>query len=95
MRPGEKLYEELLMKSETLYSTKNNMIFIEKDTPHTRAEVQKKLEVLKSTLEEFELNTDSNVIKDALMETVPTYSEAVDVNKDAVNSEEMKLVAQS
>ncbi len=95
LRPGEKLYEELLMKSETLYSTKNNMIFIEKDAPHTRAEVEQKLDVLKAALDEFEQNMDSTVIKNAFMKTVPTYSEAVDINKDAVNSEEMKLVSQS
>ena len=29
LRPGEKLYEELLIKTETLDKTENNMIFIE------------------------------------------------------------------
>ena len=33
LRPGEKLYEELLVKSETLHKTDNDLIFIEKDEP--------------------------------------------------------------
>ncbi len=36
LRPGEKLYEELLMKTEKLDKTDNNMIFIERDTPYSR-----------------------------------------------------------
>jgi len=35
LRPGEKLYEELLIKDENLTQTLNKMIFIEKDTPFT------------------------------------------------------------
>lgn len=33
LRPGEKLYEELLVKTEELDKTPNSMIFIERDTP--------------------------------------------------------------
>lgn len=32
LRPGEKLYEELLVKTEELDKTENSMIFIERDT---------------------------------------------------------------
>ena len=32
LRPGEKLYEELLVKTEELDKTDNSMIFIERDT---------------------------------------------------------------
>ena len=39
LRPGEKLYEELLIKTETLTKTENDLIFIEHDAPMTRAEV--------------------------------------------------------
>lgn len=31
LRPGEKLFEELLIKSDTLTKTDNDLIFIEKD----------------------------------------------------------------
>ena len=31
LRPGEKLYEELLVKTEELDKTENSMIFIERD----------------------------------------------------------------
>ena len=33
LRPGEKLYEELLVKDERLTKTDNEKIFIEKDEP--------------------------------------------------------------
>lgn len=33
LRPGEKLYEELLVKTEELDKTPNSMIFIERDAP--------------------------------------------------------------
>ena len=32
LRPGEKLYEELLVKTEELDKTDNSLIFIERDT---------------------------------------------------------------
>ena len=46
LRPGEKLYEELLMKNESLDKTEDDMIFIERDKPLTRAEVEEKLDIL-------------------------------------------------
>ena len=33
LRPGEKLYEELLIKSEELDKTGNDMIYVERDKP--------------------------------------------------------------
>ena len=52
LRPGEKLYEELLMKDETLDKTDNNMIFIEKDAPYTRQQIEEKLQALSKVLKE-------------------------------------------
>ncbi|MBQ8395537.1 MAG: polysaccharide biosynthesis protein [Oscillospiraceae bacterium] len=85
LRPGEKLYEELLMKTEVLDKTENNMIFIERDASYTREEVDKKLEMLIGAL------GDNNRIKEAVAAAVPTYRAPDEINKDAEKSEEMKL----
>ena len=39
LRPGEKLYEELLVKTEELDKTDNSMIFIERDTALNKEEI--------------------------------------------------------
>lgn len=93
LRPGEKLYEELLMKSDTLYKTKNDMIFIEKDAPHTRKDVEDKMTALKAALENEQSQVDSTIIKTTMLEVVPTYKEPSEFNENAQESEEMKLAA--
>src|SRR5699024_8628501 len=40
LRPGEKLYEELLIKTENLDKTDNSLIFIEKDTPLSESQIE-------------------------------------------------------
>lgn len=91
LRPGEKLYEELLMKSDTLYKTKNDMIFIEKDKPHTRKDVDDKLSVLRKALDDDRAEIDSSVIKKVMLKVVETYKEPSEFNECAQDSEEMKL----
>ena len=54
LRPGEKLYEELLMKTEKLDKTDNNLIFIERDTPYTREEIDRKLMRLTDAVKQCE-----------------------------------------
>ena len=90
LRPGEKLYEELLMKNENLDKTENSMIFIEKDTPLSRAEVEEKLSILRNALEEGKTENEANCIKTAMMRVVPTYHTPEEVNKTAAESEEIK-----
>lgn len=92
LRPGEKLYEELLIKTETLSKTSNNMIFIEKDTPLTREDVENKLAVLKNAVEQTKNSIASPVIKEAMMQVVPTFVEPEEINKNAQNSAEMKMI---
>ena len=77
LRPGEKLYEELLMRSETLESTSNHKIFIERQKdPITPAMVQDKLEQLKAALA-----TDSPaVVVETMHKVVPTYRTPEEVN---------------
>ena len=76
LRPGEKLYEELLVKDEHLKKTSNKQIFIEKDDPISMTELNEKLYRLASAL-----NTgDNQLTKQALKEVVPTYIEGNGLN---------------
>lgn len=95
LRPGEKLYEELLIKTETLTKTENSMIFIEKDHPLTRDEVDIKLNILRQAVEDAENRKNMSVIKQAMKKTVDTYQDADEINKKAEHAEEMKQVSNS
>ena len=90
LRPGEKLYEELLMKTETLDKTDDDMIFIERDTPLTRAEMEAKLDILYDALESSREEIGSDKIKKAIIKTVPTFHNPEEVNSVAESSDEMK-----
>ena len=80
LRPGEKMYEELLVQGEKLGKTKNKKIFTEKDTPLSEAEVEDKLRILEEALE-----TKSNrAVKKALKKVVPTYRAPEDINGAAL-----------
>ncbi len=76
LRPGEKLYEELLVKTEELDKTDNEMIFIERDTPLLKQDIDNKLQVLKDACD---LGDDKKA-KEALREVVPTYKNPEEVN---------------
>ena len=78
LRPGEKLYEELLMKTEVLDKTENDMIFIEKDACLTREEVERRLNILRKALEDTE-KTGSAAVKEAFKDVVPTYQEMPEI----------------
>ena len=90
LRPGEKLFEELLIKTETLEKTDNDMIFIETDTPFTREEVDKKLEVLLDAVERSKTGLDHSAVVNAMKSVVPTYHDPDEVNRNAAKAEEMK-----
>ena len=77
LRPGEKLYEELLMNSQTLTKTSNDLIFIEKDTPLTKEEINEKLEVLRKALEA----ENDNEAREALRSVVPTFRRPEEINQ--------------
>jgi FlaA1/EpsC-like NDP-sugar epimerase len=91
LRPGEKLYEELLIKTEKLSKTDNDLIFIEKDEPIPREEIEEKLSFLRSVIARTESSSDSEEIKEAMMRVVPTYRLPEEVNRKAQEAEEMKL----
>ncbi|MBR6795368.1 MAG: polysaccharide biosynthesis protein, partial [Clostridia bacterium] len=91
LRPGEKLFEELLMKSETLTTTPNELIFIEKDTPLTREQVEKKLTLLQDAVKKSNCDAESPRIKRAMKMAVPTYNDPEFVNQSFDESDEKKL----
>ena len=90
LRPGEKLYEELLIKTENLDKTSNNMIFIERDKPYTRAEMEEKLDVLRLAVKEAEEEIGAASIKAAMKSVVPTFRDPEEVNRLAAEANEMK-----
>ena len=92
LRPGEKLYEELLIKTEELDKTDNQMIFIEKDTPLSRQEVDEKIALLCRAVEEAKHGLSSDGIKAAMKQAVPEFRDPEEVNSRAEKSEEMKMV---
>lgn len=92
LRPGEKLYEELLMTSEQMEKTDNNMIFIEKDTPHTRQQVEEKLQALLKVIEETNMQLGSKRLTEVIKMVVPTFKDPTVVNQKAAEAIEMKQV---
>jgi len=91
LRPGEKLYEELLIKTEHLEKTDNKKIFIERDKPLSREEVRDKLIILRDAVVETKGLIASPVIKEAMKRVVPTFHDPEEVNRDAEKSSEMKM----
>ncbi len=90
LRPGEKLYEELLIKTEDLETTENKMIFVEKDTPLSRAEVDRRIEILTNAVRKSEGEISSSEIKKAFARVVPTFHDPDEINSKAAEAEEMK-----
>ncbi len=86
LRPGEKLYEEMLVQSETLTKTDNSLIFIERDAPLAKEELERRLELLHHAAYEG----DDAAAKQALHETVPTFRSPEEVNAEAADAKEMR-----
>lgn len=79
LRPGEKLYEELLMAEEGLTSTKHNKIFISRPMHMEIQELEEKLEVLGNL--EYDEEYSREKIKETMKSVVPTYKEPEEVNR--------------
>ena len=71
LRPGEKLYEELLMKEEGLQKTDNEKIYIGEPTELNEMDIFRKLLKLKRLVKNE--NTPIEEIKETIHEVVPTY----------------------
>ncbi|MBQ9129651.1 MAG: polysaccharide biosynthesis protein [Clostridia bacterium] len=74
LRPGEKLYEELLMSEEGLDSTQNKKIFIGKKIDFDSDSFIAELEELRALAEDPE--SSPKMIEKKLMEIVPTFRRA-------------------
>ena len=80
LRPGEKLYEELLMKSETLVKTDNSKIFIEQQQYIDPDEIMRNLQFLDRAVTEDYSNEELIGIMRGM---IPTYHAPEEVNREA------------
>lgn len=88
LRPGEKLYEELLVKSETLHKTDNDLVFIEKDEAISMEDLEQRLQLLREAL----ATNDDEKVRVAMRKAVPTYKTPEEVNCRAEQAAEMQNV---
>ena len=68
LRPGEKLYEELLMNEEGLTKTAHSKIFVGQPIDISFDELEDKLHLLEASLQ-----YDNEKVKEILSQVVPTY----------------------
>ena len=76
LRPGEKLYEELLVNKKELDKTENDLIFIDRESPVTMEDLEYKL----SILSEATASLDDDGVREALRKVVPTFKRPEEVN---------------
>ena len=76
LRPGEKLYEEMLMKEEGMQETENHRIHIGKPIPMDDKWFLKELQIL-----DQESKAESMNIKELVKTVVPEYRDAEEVNR--------------
>lgn len=86
LRPGEKLYEELLMSEEGLKKTDHSKIFIGRPGTLTLDELKEKLDKLRDVT-----YTDEKTVKKIISEVVPTYH----YNKKTNKSKETPAAAET
>ena len=84
LRPGEKLYEELLMQEEGLKTTAHNKIFIGDIEDVTEEQMENKMTVLKELVQDE--NIEKEKIRQTMKKIVPTYHEPEEVNSIIKNS---------
>lgn len=81
LRPGEKLYEELLVDTTKMEKTDNNLIFVEHDEPIAKERIEEKLNTLNKACED---NLSNVQIRQLLRSVVPTFREPSEVNQGSV-----------
>lgn len=89
LRPGEKLYEELLIAGRDVVKTENEKIYVEHQPVVTPAELEDKLTVLRAALD----TEDAGAIRAALHRVVPTFYEPEEIN--SVQGETVEIPAQA
>ena len=82
LRPGEKLYEELLTSSADLRRTENEKIFVEEKPAIEESNLKDWLEKLAAVVE----RGSRRQIFQVLHELVPTFRDPEDVNREAIRA---------
>ena len=83
LRPGEKLYEELLMSSQTLVKTANSKIFVEQQEKIDQAAIMANLEFLDRAVTD---ETPDDELIAILRGMIPTYRAPEEVNRGAATA---------
>ena len=78
LRPGEKLYEEILMDEENLEGTGHEKIFITEPMNFTMDDIEEKLDAFREIINNEII--DNKIIKETMKKCVPTYKEPQEVN---------------
>ncbi|MBN8588148.1 MAG: polysaccharide biosynthesis protein [Rhodothermia bacterium] len=81
LRPGEKLFEELLTAEEGTYASRHEKIFVAKNSTSEDPNLMRKIE----TLFELAKLQDGDGIREVLHELIPTYTEPKIINGNLVN----------
>ena len=81
LRPGEKLYEELLVDKDCLEKTENDQIFIEHEEPVTMSELEEKLRMLRIACE----SDQDDAVKEVMRSVVPTFRSPEEVNGETLS----------
>lgn len=79
LRPGEKLYEELLLSGEGMQKTANDLIFVGHEVEFDHDRFEQQLEALKTLPE-----TDEDTLREVIRDIVPTYNCAGGARKSKV-----------
>jgi FlaA1/EpsC-like NDP-sugar epimerase len=83
LRPGEKLYEELLVRTDECKKTADERVFIELASPVAREEVDRILSALRQAID---MRADDKLLRELMMRILPSYREAREVNGHAADT---------
>ena len=89
LRPGEKLYEEILMAEEGLEATKHDKIHIAEPMNINMDMIESKLQKLNDLLETSD-NEDKDKIKNVIKQIVPTFRDGKQLNAEKMKEYAMK-----
>ena len=89
LRPGEKLYEEILMDEEGLEATKHDKIHIAEPMNINMKMIEDKLDKLNNLLETSN-NEDKEKIKNTIKQIVPTFRDGEKLNKEKMKEYSMQ-----
>ena len=91
LRPGEKLYEELLTKEEGIQKTDNNLIFIGKPLVFDEVQFWDELKKLEQAAVDEQLD-----VKEIVSKIVPTYHiRQEDKERDAAVNKELRSLGKA